>query len=381
MQRFFNPFILILTLILALAYFYLALSLLESGLGRGVLALPFICIWMVPFRYWASEKGTQTRWDELLHLIAYISVGWLNFAFFLTLLRDLLYWGARLTQTSWLEAWLRNPGSALVLSASFAALGLGMLVALKGPRVCKITIAIPGLDPALKGLRIVQISDLHASTILTHRYVKRVVELSNGLAPDLVALTGDMVDGSVERLHSTVAPLADLQPKGRVFYVLGNHEYYSGPQSWIRHFRSLGFHVLLNSYEDLKERGAQIRVSGLLDPAARSLGPEEIPRPDLAKGPPPQEGQSLLRILLAHNPKLAPLAAPYGYDLQLSGHTHAGQFYPWTLAVRMIHAPHVAGLSREKDMQVYVNPGTGSWGPPIRLGTKPELTLIELVPT
>lgn len=378
MRRLFHPFTLVLTAILAAAYFYLAFSLSSSLWGRCALAFPFLCIWIVPFRYWGSEKAQQSSWDELLHLGAYISVGWLNFAFFLTLARDLVSLGLGFTGSESLRPWLKEPGSMIVFAASLLALALGLLFALRGPRVRKVSISIPGLDSALNGLRIVQISDLHASSIIKQGYVQRVVEQANRLEPDLVALTGDMVDGSVERLRETVAPLAELQPKERIFYVLGNHEYYSGPRSWVQHFRSLGFHALLNDFVELTVRGARIRISGVLDPAGRSLGPDEGPKPGQAAGPAPAPGEKLLRILLAHNPKLAPAAAPFGFDLQLSGHTHAGQFFPWNLAVSIIHAPHVSGLSRQGPMQVYVNPGTGSWGPPIRLGTQPELTLIEL---
>jgi predicted MPP superfamily phosphohydrolase len=161
-----------------------------------------------------------------------------------------------------------------------------------------------------------------------------------------------------------------------VFFVTGNHEYYSGTAQWIPHFRKLNFRVLLNEYAAISIRGARLVVGGVLDPAARAQGPEHAPRPDLAAGR--DEGPAF-RLLLAHNPKLAPLGEAAGFDLQLSGHTHAGQFFPWTLAVRLVHGPHVAGLSRSGRMWVYVSAGTGSWGPPVRFGTATELTLIRLV--
>ena len=179
---------------------------------------------------------------------------------------------------------------------------------------------------------------------------------------DLVVLTGDIVDGPVAKLRDHVAPLDALKNAHR-FLILGNHEYYSGVGPWVEHFRSLGLDVLLNTYRTVEHQGAPVHIGGVVDPAGNSIG--KGPKPDEALGP-----AGTLRILLAHNPKLAPLAAPLGFDLMLSGHTHAGQFFPWNLAVRMVHAPHVVGLSREGRMQVYVNPGTGSWGPPIRLGTR-----------
>jgi hypothetical protein len=133
--------------------------------------------------------------------------------------------------------------------------------------------------------------------------------------------------------------------------------------------------VLLNEHAMIARNGASLLVGGVIDPAARLSDPTQTPRPDLAAAP---EAGPVFRLLLAHNPKLAPLAEQAGFDLQLSGHTHAGQFFPWTLAVRLIHAPHVAGLSRCGRLTVYVSAGTGTWGPPVRFGTAPELTLLTL---
>jgi predicted MPP superfamily phosphohydrolase len=262
-----------------------------------------------------------------------------------------------------------------VLIGSFVALGAGALAALRGPHIRRIDIPVQGLDARLDGARIVQITDLHVGPTIRAAYVRRVVRMSNELAPDLVALTGDFVDGSVARLASHIAPLAELQPAGRVFFVPGNHEYYSGAAQWLAHFRALGFRVLLNEHDTISIRGARVIVGGVVDPAAQAYTREE-PRPDLAAA---HDQGAAFRLLLAHNPKLAPAAEAAGFDLQLSGHTHAGQFFPWTLAVHLVHAPHVAGLARSGRMWVYVSAGTGSWGPPVRFGTKPELTLVRLV--
>jgi predicted MPP superfamily phosphohydrolase len=199
--------------------------------------------------------------------------------------------------------------------------------------------------------------------------VQRVVQRAQALEPDLIALTGDMVDGSVDRLSNDVAPLAVLAERRPTFFVLGNHDCYSGAAAWIAHFHQLGMQVLLNEQTEMRKGSARLLIGGVVDPAYRALRPEISPAASNAD----------FRILLAHNPKLASLGARAGFDLQLSGHTHAGQFFPWTLAVRLVHAPHVAGLSREGRMWVYVSAGTGSWGPPVRFGTSPEITLIRLV--
>jgi predicted MPP superfamily phosphohydrolase len=243
--------------------------------------------------------------------------------------------------------------------------------------VRRVDIPIEGLDERLDGVRIVQISDLHVGQSIGLRYVSRVARMANELQPDLVALTGDLVDGSVARLAADIAPLGKLSAPGGVFFITGNHEYYSGAPEWIEHFRKFGWRVLLNEHAIVSLRGARLLVGGVVDPAARmSAGPINVPRPDLAAG---KDETVALRILLAHNPKLAPLGEAAGFDLQLSGHTHAGQFFPWTLAVRLIHAPHAAGLSKSGRMWVYVSAGTGSWGPPVRLGSTTELTLIRLI--
>jgi predicted MPP superfamily phosphohydrolase len=371
MRRLLNPFVLVLTSILAAGYSYLALRLFESLAARLLLALPVICIWIIPVFFWSRNKEAHTERDEILQGVAYVCMGWLNFLLFLTIMRDaawlLTYW---FLPEEW-AAQLMNPGSLIVVGASFVALILGMLIAFGGPRVVEVDVPIENLDPAFDGFRIAQISDLHVSFIIRRPYVQSVVDKVNAMKADLVVLTGDIVDGSVEKLRSYVEPLASLAPASQRYLILGNHEYYAGVRSWIEHFRALGLNVLLNEYHTIHHKGSTLHLGGVVDPAGTSMG--EGPKPEKALGP------SGLRILLAHNPKLAGPSAPLGYDLMLSGHTHAGQFYPWNLAVRLVHAPHVVGLSREGNMWVYVNPGTGSWGPPIRLGTRPELTLIRLV--
>jgi predicted MPP superfamily phosphohydrolase len=329
----------------------------------------------VPAVYWVGERKKNTFFDEALHFASYLAMGWLNFAFFISIARDIAAMIAISApgMDRVYDFLAADSGSMLVAAASFLALGAGAAAALRGPRVRKVDVPIEGLHPSLDGFRIVQISDLHVGPTIGERYVRRVVTLANELRPDLVALTGDMVDGPVARLSADVAPLADLEPCDRVFFILGNHEYYAGAQQWIEHFRAMGIQPLLNSSVSLSVKEAKLLVGGVLDPAGGAAQP---PRPDVAAA----GGENAsFRLLLAHNPKLAPLGAKAGFDLQLSGHTHAGQFFPWTLAVKLIHAPHAWGLSREGRMWVYVSAGTGSWGPPVRFGSEPELTLIRLV--
>jgi predicted MPP superfamily phosphohydrolase len=376
-RRLLNPFLLTITAICGVGYAYLAWRLASTGPARALLAIPVLLVWSVPVIYWTDGRESHTRGDELLHAIAYVCVGWLNFALVLTLLRDVLLALAWIVPgTGLLQQWLGHISGPWLVAGAFMALAAGMLVALRGPRVRHVDIPIQDLAPGLDGLRIVQISDLHVGPIIGRRYIQRVVHQSNRLAPDLVAITGDIVDGPVARLAPHVAPLAGLLPAGRVFVALGNHDYYSGAAAWTAQFRSLDLQVLLNEHAIVEHRGARLLVGGVVDPAARLVHPQLAPQPTAAAG----AGQPAdLRVLLAHNPALAPLGEQAGFDLQLSGHTHAGQFFPWTLAVRLVHAPHVAGLSRQGRLWVYVNPGTGSWGPPVRFGTQTELTVLRLV--
>jgi predicted MPP superfamily phosphohydrolase len=206
--------------------------------------------------------------------------------------------------------------------------------------------------------------------------VRRVVDMTKSLAPDLIALTGDIVDGPVSRLAPLVAPLAELAPGGRAFLVLGNHDYYAGAAAWSAQFVAMGLRVLPNAHVTIERGAARMLIGGVIDFAARLEDPAARPRPDLAIN---GGNTAAFRLLLAHNPRIAPLAEKAGFDLQLSGHTHGGQFFPWTLAVRYVHAPHAAGLSRRGRMWVYVSAGTGTWGPPVRFGTTPELTVLRLV--
>jgi predicted MPP superfamily phosphohydrolase len=375
MKRLLQPFVLIVSAILAVGYAYVALRLGSGVWDRLALAVPFLLVWIVPVVYWSGDREGGGHFDEALHVASYLSMAWLSFLVVLTLARDALLLVTLWAPASTPHVLLREDGATLVYVGSFIALVIGALVALRGPHVCRVDIPIEDLHPDLDGFRIAQISDLHVGLTIRRRYVERVVALTESLRPDMIALTGDIVDGSVKALARHVEPLRRLSAFP-TFFILGNHDCYSGALPWIAHFRSMGMRVLLNSNEVIERGGARLLIGGVVDPALRMSNPGLEPRADQAAA---SAGDVALRVLLAHNPKLAPLGARAGFDLQLSGHTHAGQFFPWTLAVRLVHAPHVAGLSREGRMWVYVSAGTGTWGPPVRFGTKPELTVVRLV--
>jgi uncharacterized protein len=365
-----SRFVAAVTALVALGYAYLALSLGTGAGSRVALLAPFFFIWIVPVRYWGRARDAhESLLDHAVHHASYLSMALVSFLLVLTLARDLV-----LLATLWppalapMHRYVRQVGVPVILGGALLALTLGALTALRGPRIKRVEIGVPGLHPGLEGFRIVQVSDLHVGRTIRRRYVEHTVERALGLAPDLVALTGDMVDGPPERLAPHVEPLRRLAGE-TAFFILGNHDCYSGAERWIGHFRAMGVQVLLNSHAVVRKGAARVLVGGVVDPAY----PKARPEISLSGA-----CDADFRLLLAHNPRLAPLGARAGFDLQLSGHTHAGQFFPWTLAVRLVHAPHVAGLSREGRMQVYVSAGTGTWGPPVRFGTSPELTLLVL---
>jgi predicted MPP superfamily phosphohydrolase len=330
-----------------------------------------VLVWIVPAIYWTGQRDDdrETWLDAAAHQASYLSMAWVSFILVCTLARDFALFVTAAPPLGGAHEAVARDGVPAALAASLLAMVVGALTALRGPHVKEVLVRIPGLHPDLEGFRIAQVSDLHVGRNIRRAYVERVVERARALTPDLVALTGDMVDGPVERLGADLAPLGALASDGSAFFVLGNHDCYSGAHEWIAHFRRMGLRVLLNEHTLIRKRAATLLVGGVVDPAYRAAGPaislDDAPKADF-------------RLLLAHNPKLAPLGARAGFDLQLSGHTHAGQFFPWTLAVHLVHAPHVAGLSREGSMWVYVSAGTGTWGPPVRLGTSPEITLIRL---
>jgi hypothetical protein len=369
--------VLVVSAILAVGYAYVAVRLTATVPGRVALAAPFVMVWILPAVYWGGDRDRPARVHEWVQAVGYLCMGWLSFLLVFTVGRDvLLLVTAAMPPLAAGHTLLGESGAAWVPLAALAAVAVGALAALWGPRIRRVDIPVEGLAPDLDGFRIVQISDLHAGPTMRRAYVQRVVDMTKALTPDLIALTGDMVDGSVPRLAPRVAPLAALASGERAFFVLGNHDYYSGAAPWTAHFEGMGFRVLRNAHVTIARGAARLLVGGVVDFAARRYDPDARPRPDLAID---RDARAAFRLLLAHNPKIAPLAERAGFDLQLSGHTHAGQFFPWTFVIHAVHGPHAAGLSRRGRLWVYVSAGTGTWGPPVRLGTRPELTLVRLV--
>lgn len=265
-------------------------------------------------------------------------------------------------------------GAAIFAGLTAAGItGYGVRTALGPPRIARVQVPIAKLPRGMDGLRIACVSDIHIGPLAGRAHTERVVETINRLDPDLIAVVGDLVDGSVAELGEAAAPLRDLRSRYGSFFVTGNHEYYSGAEEWIAEVDRLGLHVLANERREILARGGAIDVAGVNDLAGDQMGPQG-PDFEAALG---DRDTSRPVVLLAHQPVQVHEAARYGVDLQLSGHTHGGQMVPFNLVVGL-EQPVVSGLATVDGTQVYVTNGAGFWGPPVRVGAPPQVSLVEL---
>ncbi len=352
-------FLLILTTVTILCYVYALKSLGAGWITGTFLFVPFLMIWLLPVLFWGKGEKPDSKVSHFIHFLGYLSMAWISFLFFYLLSVDFIQIFYPIPQKEF-----------LVLGLTCLSLVAGHLIARGGPHLKEETLLIPGLPPELEGFRIAQITDLHIGLTIRKSYVQCVVDKTLSANPDLIVLTGDIADGDINKYAGDAGPLKLLGDSGKAWLVPGNHDYYSNWPAWRKLFSSQGIKILENEYVILKN----FLLGGVTDPAAKLYGENYGPNPSKAIDP----KSKLFKILLAHNPKLAEVSAKAGFDLMLSGHTHAGQFFPWTVVVKLVHRPHYGGYSDEGKMKVYVGPGTGTWGPPVRLGTKPEIGLLTL---
>ena len=263
-------------------------------------------------------------------------------------------------------------GGAIVLCLSAYA----VVNAARPPALKELDLRLPRLPRALDGFSIVQIGDVHVGGSLHDRaWLADVVSRVNALSPDLVAITGDLVDAPPSQILDDVAPIAGLRAPRGVFFVTGNHEFYAGLEPWLPVFRRLGLHLLRNERVAIGDGAASFDLIGVDDYDGRRVGPGGGADLEAAtKG----RDRARFAVLLSHQPRIAAEAAASGIDLVLSGHTHGGQIWPFSALVRL-QQPYLRGLYRVGEgTQLYVSDGTGTWGPPMRLGTRSEIVRIVL---
>ncbi len=333
--------------------------------------------------YGAMVLGLHARaiprpaWSDRVAAAGLFAAGWFSSLCVLTLARDLVLLVAIFPLSARSVHLLEAVSACAVVGLAALATAVGFASARRRARVVNVDIALDNLPPALRGFTIAQVSDVHVGRTIKRRYVEAIVSAVNDLGADLIAVTGDLVDGPVQELAVHTAPLAALRARYGVYFVTGNHEYYSGEAAWRVELERLGLRVLMNEHVVLRHRDTSIVVAGVTDYSAYRFDAAQRSDPEAAlRGAPPDAGA---KILLAHQPRTAPAAARAGFDLQLSGHTHGGQFWPWTLFVRF-QQPFTSGLHRVGNLWVYISRGTGYWGPPNRFGAPSEITLLRLVP-
>ena len=335
-----------------------ALTILIIGLGISLVLL------------FAAERFLPPPWTRLVTLPATL---WMGFAWFAGVILGL-------SDLALLLAGAAGSADVLGLRAALVTglVALVMLVtvprALRPPAVRRVEVSLRRWPKALDGYRIAQLSDIHIGPILGRGFAASLTQRVNDLGADLVVITGDLVDGPVALFGKEAAPLGDLRARDGVYLVTGNHDHYSNADPWIAHFESLGLVALRNRHLSIGRDGASFDLAGVEDHQAARVSAHW--REDVEGALAGRDGSRPV-ILLAHDPTTFRRASRQGVDLQLSGHTHGGQIWPFGFLVRLA-VPWLAGLYRVGESALYVSRGTGFWGPPMRVGAPAEITELVL---
>jgi len=389
-------FIIIWMTLLILIYFYIGYRLIKpANLTRHQKWIAWSVIAITPltlplsflFRYSTNENILIT----LINWMTYIGFGFFSLVLAGLVFRDILLLITKPYQMILHQ--INKKGSAAnkkfdperrlfmlnatnigVIGAAALMTGYGIYEARRKPILEQVTVPLIGIGPKGEGFKIAQFTDIHAGYTIKRGFIQSAVEQVNNLGADAIVFTGDMVDGTVQSLRDDVKPLKDLNASYGVYFVTGNHEYYSGAEAWIEEIERLGLTVLLNDHKIIQYKESRIMIAGVTDYRAEAIIPEHKSDPRRAMG---DAVESDVKILLAHQPKSIFAAAELGFDLQISGHTHGGQYIPWSFLVTL-DQPFIKGLHKHKNTWIYVNRGTGYWGPPVRVGIPSEVTLITL---
>lgn len=356
-----NLFLIIALIVGSLVASILGFRLTNLGIASWVIALiPTIFIFLYPF-VWNSSLSPDM--DSLVRKIIHFSMGIVSALLGLVVIRDILFFPTSYIHPTIGQAAYSTEGTQVLIGLGLFMLAFGYWNAGRGPKVVQVNIPID-----IPNFSIVQISDLHAGPAVGKEFVDDVVDTIISLNPSAVVLTGDIADGEYAKYGGTVEAFKKISKDIPIYYVTGNHEYFKDGEAWIERFRNLGMKVLLNENSLMNFDGWKILFAGVIDPANSRKGPSIT---EALRGAP----ESDLRILLAHQPNIANQAAPF-FDVQLSGHTHRGQFFPWNFAIHLFQE-FAGGLEKVGNMWTYVNSGTGFWGPPIRIGTRSEISMIS----
>lgn len=398
------PFLLFAIASLSLIYFYTGVRLIRPLVVRpalkkflwSVLILLFLFCFS-PFIVWIGRP--EGAGIDLLFRAVFLEFGLFTLLFPLVLTRDLLLATAFVAKKLFSvrhrfhhdksgesdqatpgislirrREFLVNGGNAALFGVAASFTGYGLFLSQKPPEVTRVTIPLPTLHDSFDRFTIAQISDLHVGPFIKRDYVEEVVKRTNALGADLIVITGDIVDGSTRYLNRDVEPLAKLHAPHGLLFCTGNHEYYSGVEQWIDAFNAMGIRTLLNEHILLQHGKSKLLVAGVTDllEGKRMKGHESDPVAAIQGSP-----ADVTKIVLAHQPRSIFAASKAGFDFQISGHTHGGQYFPYTRLIEFVQ-PYVKGLYRHNDTWLYVNRGSGYWGPPLRTGHPGEITLFEL---
>jgi predicted MPP superfamily phosphohydrolase len=383
----FAVFFLVSSSILIAAHFYIGKRLINKlNIAPQIKKIIWILLFLFPLFTPASfifrAVNTPGFLSDIIGWLAYLEMGFFSLLIIMVFFRDILLLlnGIRQKFASANKfdperrAFMLNSVNYSIIGTSVLLTGYGFFEARRIPRTEQIRIFLPGLPAEFEGYRIVQFSDLHVGPTIKRQFVQDVVNQILNLDADAIVFTGDLVDGSVAQLRHDVAPLAELRAPDGVYFVTGNHEYYSGALDWIAEADRLGMRVLLDGHEIISRENKILVMAGVTDFSAPGMIPAHVSDPHKALSGAPG---SAVKILLAHQPRNIYEAAKAGFDLQISGHTHGGQYYPWRYVVTFSQ-PYVSGLHLHENTWIYVNRGTGYWGPPVRIGVPSEITVLTL---